>query len=60
MKKETELAKLKRWFEEEVKRKDEIIEKLKKENIVLLKTALKQGSKLTNFESRLKELTKKK
>ena len=49
-----------KWYAEELKRKDEQIDKLKRENAAILQTALNQGVKLTNFEQRLKELTKKK
>jgi hypothetical protein len=44
-KNETSIEELKKWYVEEIKRKDKIIEELKKENLLLLKTALKNAKK---------------
>lgn len=45
MKKPT-IEEIKNWYEEEIKRKDEIIERLRKENLILLRTALKNKEEL--------------
>jgi len=47
---DSESDKLKRWFEEELKRKDEVIERLREENKILLKTALKQSKNLCDVQ----------
>ena len=63
MKKKTpsaqEHAKLKKWYEAELKRRDQQIDKLKKENLALLKTALKQGLRTSEMRERLKASLKK-
>jgi len=50
MKKTVTRKELEKWYEEELKRKDKIIDKLKEENIVLMKTALKQSQKLVEMQ----------
>ena len=54
------IAELEEWYAEELKRKDDIIDRLRKENTAIMKAALNQGVKLTEFESRLKAFTQKK
>lgn len=51
---------LKKWYAEQLERKDSIIDRLREENAALLKTALEQGRKLAEFETMLKGLTGKK
>lgn len=38
-----DIKKLKKWYNEELKRRDKLISELKIENLVLLKTALKKS-----------------
>jgi hypothetical protein len=45
-----EFEKLKRWYSEEVKRKDKIIEDLQKENILLVKSSLKISERLADMQ----------
>ena len=54
------IEELQGWYAEELKRKDDIIDRLRKENVAIMKAALNQGVKLTEFESRLKAFAKKK
>jgi hypothetical protein len=54
-------AKLRKWYEEQLAEKDRIIEKLKRENSVLLATALKQRARTKEiFEKAEKAISKKK
>ncbi len=39
-----DLKKIKNWFNEEIKRRDKIIDELRKENLILLKTAIKKSN----------------
>ncbi len=50
----SEVEKLKKWFKEEINRRDEIIDKLREQNALLLKNSLKQANKVQD----LKESTK--
>ena len=54
------IEELQEWYAEELKRKDDLIDRLRKENIAIMKAALNQGVKLTEFESRLKAFAQKK
>ena len=56
MSKETE--KLKRWYEEELKRKDKIIEDLKEQNTVVMKASLNSSKKLAELTEKLKKAVK--
>ena len=53
-----EFDKLKKWYSEEIKKRDKIIDKLREENNVLLSTSLKQGSKSTEVAEHAKSLMK--
>jgi hypothetical protein len=56
-----EFEKLKKWYEDQLSQKDKIIGQLKKENSLLLATALKQGAKTREiFERTRKAILKKK
>jgi predicted ATP-dependent protease len=57
---EKELKKLKKFYEEELKRKDKIIDELKESNSLILKSALKQSERLTHLTERFKMLVGKK
>ena len=54
-----EYEKLKKWYATELKRRDKQLEKLKKENVALLKAALKQGLATREIEERVKTALKK-
>ena len=54
-----ELEDLKKTFEEELKRKDELIDNLKKENIVLIRTSLKQSEQTQHWKHYAERLEKK-
>ena len=56
-----DFERLKMWYKAEIEEKDKLIERLKRENIILLSTALKQGAKTREiFEKAKKEILKKK
>ena len=55
-----ELKKLKKFYEEELKRKDKLIEELRESNALILKSALKQSEKLTQLTEKFKKLVEKK
>ncbi len=57
---ESELKKLKKTYEEELKRKDKLIEELRESNALILKSALKQSEKLTHLTEKFKILVEKK
>ncbi|MBW2966459.1 hypothetical protein KY342_05130 [Candidatus Woesearchaeota archaeon] len=57
---ESELKKLKKFYHEELKRKDNLIEELKQENSLIIKSALKESEKLTHLTEKFKKLVKKK
>jgi len=46
-----EINKLKGWFNEEIKRRDKIIDELRKENTILLKTAIKKSESTLDKEN---------
>ena len=54
-----QLDRIKTTFEEELKRKDKIIEELKKENILLIRTSLKQSEKTEFWRKYVEALEKK-
>ncbi len=51
-----EIKRLEKNYEQELKRKDKIIEELKKENLVILSSALKRSDKLTLMQEKMKKL----
>jgi hypothetical protein len=51
---EKKLDELKKWFNEEIKRRDKMIDDLRTENMILIKTALKKAE-----DEILEEETKK-
>ncbi len=55
-----EFEKLKKWYESQLSEKDKIIENLKKENAMLLATALKQGAQTREVFERAKKAVLKK
>ena len=55
-----ELARLNKVYSMQLEEKDKIISRLKKENAVLLATALKQGAKTREIFERAKKAMKKK
>ncbi len=56
---EGELDKLRKWYSEEIRKKEEEIRKLKEENIILLKTSLKQANKNSELMRSLEDIYKK-
>lgn len=58
--KDKEIDRLRNTFEEELQRKDKIIEELKKENIALIRTSLKQSEKAEELRKIVEKLEKKK
>ena len=54
----SEYKRLKKIYAEELKRKDETIEELKKENQVLLQTALKESENKTRMNEEIEKLRK--
>jgi hypothetical protein len=57
-----EYEKLNKWYAEEITRRDKIIDDLRKQNDVLLRTSLRQGSKsveVTSHASSLININKK-
>jgi len=57
---ESELKRLKKFYEEALKRKDKLIEELRESNNLILKSALKQSEKLTHLTEKFKKLVEKK
>ncbi len=51
----SEYKKLKKWFEQEIKRKDKLIEELKKENLALLKVSLKRSKEREEMHEKMKK-----
>ena len=51
---------LKKYYAEELKRKDKIIEELREQNSLIMKSALKESEKLTNLTDKFKKLVGKK
>jgi hypothetical protein len=58
-KKSKEVAKLKEWFKEEIERRDKIIDKLKEENKILIKTSFKQADKYLSLKEEMQKLKNK-
>ncbi len=54
----TSKEKLKKWYEEELKRKDKMIEELKEQNTVLMKASLNSSKKIAELTERLKKALK--
>ena len=54
----SEYKRLKKIFEQELKRKDETIERLKQENQILLQTALKESANRTKQNEEIQKLQK--
>jgi len=57
---EIELKKLKEIYNRELKRKDKIIEELKEQNSLIIKSALKESEKLTSLTEKFKKLVENK
>jgi hypothetical protein len=55
-----QFEKLKKYYAEELKRKDKIIEELKEQNTLIMKSAMKQSEKLTHLSEKLKKFVGKK
>lgn len=51
-----ELKRIEKYYEQEIKRKDKIIEDLKKENLLTLGSALKRSETLTVIEEKMKKM----
>ena len=58
MAKESELKKLKKWYAEELKRKDTLIEELKQQNTILMKASLNSSRKITELTEKIKKSIK--
>ena len=54
-----DIKKLKKWYGEELERKDKQIEDLKKEAVLLLKTSLNHSKKIDELTEKLKKTIKK-
>ena len=54
------VARIKKFYEEELIRKDKIIDDLQKEKDILFKTVIRQAEKNTQLSSRLSQLIKNK
>jgi hypothetical protein len=57
---ERELKKLKEIYDRELKRKDKLIDELKQQNSLIMKSALKESEKLTFLTEKFKKLVEKK
>ena len=55
-----EKDKLKKWYSEELKRKDKVIEELREQNEILIKSALKSSKRIDELTQKLKKATKTK
>ena len=53
-------SELKKWYNQELKRRDELIDKLKKENELIFKSALKQSEKIVKLTEKLEQSLKSK
>ena len=60
IKEEMDIEKLKEIYSEELKRKDKVIEELKEQNTVIMKSALSQSKKIDELTKKLEEEVKKK
>ena len=54
-----DIDKLKKYYAEELKRKDKIIEELKQENTILMRASLNSSKKITELAEKLKKSLKK-
>lgn len=54
-----ELKKLKKWYEEELKRRDQLIDQLKQENTILMKASLKSSGRIAELTEKLKKAIKR-
>jgi len=59
MSKTEEINRLKKSYAEELKRKDKIIEELREQNTIIMKSALKQSEKIEEITNRLDGVLKK-
>ncbi len=57
-KEKMDLGELRKWYEEELIRRDKQIEKLREENKILMKMSLKQSEKLQDLNKRLEDSLK--
>ncbi len=53
-----DLKKLKKWYEEELKRKDKLIDDLKQQNTILIKASLNSSGKIAELTEKLKKALK--
>ena len=53
-------SELKKWYNQELERRDELIDKLKKENELIFKSALKQSEKIVKLTEKLEQSLKSK
>ena len=51
-----DIDKLKKYYEEELAKKDKEIEKLKEENLIILKSALSQAEKVSKISEHARKL----
>jgi hypothetical protein len=56
----SEYKKLKKWYDESLKAKDRQIEELKKENALVMKTAISQAQRTRQWEEIAQGIAKKK
>ena len=54
-----EVEKIKKWYAEELERRDKQIEDLKEENQLLLKTSLNHSKKIDELTEKLRKAIKK-
>jgi len=54
-----DVKELKKWYEEELERRDKEIDRLREENTVLMKASLKSSEKIANLTEKLKKATNK-
>jgi len=53
-----QIKKLEEWYAEQLKSKDKIIEELRKENSVLMKTALRQAERTKEWQEMVQRFAK--
>jgi hypothetical protein len=53
-----DVKKLKQWYEEELKRRDKVIDELKQENTILMKASLNSSKKIAELTEKLKKALK--
>lgn len=53
-----ELERLNKFYNDELKRKDKMIDELRKDNEIILRTAMKQSEKINNLTEKLKKALK--